>query len=320
MNKYFITLAVFIILYIICMAIIQKILTRDDKLKVLKSRNNRNNRSIRHSTVSVKKQLENALNEKVDITKKFKVETLCIQAGYKLSYGEFKIIRVASAIIMPLLMLLLLNNPILAIVFAFIGYNIPYQYIKYTANKRILKMETQVGSFIKIVIERYKLNRDLPKSIVQSLPDFRGQEPFYKELKSAVGDIQIGLPTETVLDNLARSTGSKYLQRFKDYYKISNNIATHEDKVELLNQAFLQFDENRKIKMLLKKEISGPVREAYVMVLAIPIFMAYQSISAEGYLNFMINNRVGQYGIAGVVTVLLGCIWFINAKIGAPLD
>ena len=74
------------------------------------------------------------------------------------------------------------------------------------------------------------------------------------------------------------------------------------------------------MKSMLKEKIAGPVREAYIMVLATPVFMIYQSFSTEGYLEFMLYEEIGQAGMAGVVLVLLGCIWFINAKIGAPLE
>ena len=56
------------------------------------------------------------------------------------------------------------------------------------------------------------------------------------------------------------------------------------------------------------------------MVMATPIFMIYQSFATEGYLDFMLNEKLGQIGMAGVVLVLLGCVWFINAKIGAPIE
>lgn len=320
MNKYIISLILFTLVYAIFVFATYMIGRKDDDVTKVKSRGGRGvHREARHS-VSVKKQLEHMLGEKADISKKYKIETMCLQAGHDLSYGEFKILCIAVAIALPLVMLLIMNNIYLAFVFAFIGYNIPGQAMKTMANKRVIKMENQVGSFLRIVLERYKTNKDLTKSIVQTLPDFKGHEPFYSELKKSVVDINLGIPSEEALDNLARRTGSKFLLRFSDYYKITENLATHDSKVELLTQAFEQYEENRKMKSLLKKEIAGPVREAYIMVMATPIFMIYQSFATEGYLDFMLNEKLGQIGIASVVLVLLGCVWFINAKIGAPIE
>lgn len=320
MNKYIISLIIVTLVYAVFMLATCMIGKKDDDVTKVKSRGGRGvHRENRHSG-SIKKQLEHMIGEKADVSKKYKIETMCLQAGHELSYTEFKILCIAVAIALPLVMLLVMNNIYLAFVFAFIGYNVPGQVIKTMANKRVIKMENQVGSFLRIVLERYKSNKDLPRAIVQTLPDFKGHEPFYSELKQTVVDINLGIPTEETLDALSRRTGSKFLLRFSDYYKITESLATHSAKIELLNQAFLQYEEHRQMKTLLKKEIAGPVREAYIMVMATPIFMLYQSFSTEGYLDFMLHEKIGQVGLAGVVLVLLGCVWFINAKIGAPIE
>lgn len=319
MNKYYLTLLLFFVFYLIASVIAYGISSKKDKV-IIKSRSGANGNKTRRSAKGLKKQMSAMLDEKADVNKKFKIETMCVQAGYPMSYGEFKILSFGLGIIIPLVMLIVIHNPILALVFAFIGYNIPGQFFKGISNKRVQQMESQIGSFLRIVIERYKNQEDMAKAISQTLPDFRGSEPFYTELKQTVIDMNKGVSTEESISNLARRTGNKYLTRFSDYYKITSNIATHQNKVELLYQSFTQYEENRKLKSLLKEKISGPVREAYIMVMATPIFMVYQSFSTDGYLDFMLNDPVGQAGIAGVVLVLLGSIWFINAKIGAPVD
>jgi len=321
LNKYMITLVLVTIIYAIVMIIAQMISGKYDADETkIKSRTRRGINRHQRKASELKGNLVNMLTEKTSVSKRYKVETMCLQAGKELSFGEFKILCISLSIALPLLMLIIMKNVYLAFVFAIIGYNIPGQYFQMKANNRVIKMENQVGAFIRIVLERYKSNKDLSKSIVQTLPDFRGNEPFYSELKKTVVEINIGMPTTEALSNLARRTGSKYLLRFSDYYQITENLATHQSKVELLNQAFLQFEEQRKMKSMLKEKIAGPVRESYIMVLATPIFMTYQSFSTEGYLEFMLYEKMGQAGMAGVVLVLLGCIWFINAKIGAPLE
>lgn len=318
MNKYVITIILFLILYMIATAVARGLMDKNKKVKI-KSRGSID-RGVRRSAKGLKTQMSAMLNDKVDISKKYNIETLCEQAGHPMSYGEYRIITIGFAIILPILILIGIHNVILAIVFAFIGYCIPGQYIKAKANKRIVTMENQAGSFIRMVVERYRNLGDMSIAIVQTLPDFKGNEPFYTALKDTVIDLNKGITTEVALTNLARRTGNKYLKRFSDYYKITTNIETLDNKVELLNQAFKQYEENRKLKAMLKEKISGPVREAYIMVMATPVFMAYQSFGTEGYLDFMINHSVGQAGLAGIVLVLLACIWFINAKIGAPVE
>ena len=219
-----------------------------------------------------------------------------------------------------LLMLIIMNNIFLSVIFAFIGYKIPSQYLKNKANKRVIKMNDQIGSFLRMVIERYKNSKDLAISVAQSIPDFMGYEPIYSELKKTGAEIDMGLPIEDILDSLARRTGSKYLTKFSDYAKMTREISTHEAKTALLVQAYEQYMEDRELQNLLKKEISGPVRDAMIMVMATPLFMAYQSVSTDGYLDFLLHDKIGQFGFATIVGVLLLCVWFINSKIGAPID
>ena len=323
MNKYIIAVILVPIIYFACSLLLSNMWTDEESNTIKKAKNKRkgaNNREVRYSTSSIKKQLEKALSDKADASKKYKIETMCLQAGYELSYGEFKIISFAVALALPLLMLAIMHNIYLGILFAFIGYKIPAQYLKTMANNRILKMEKQVGSFLRILLERYKSNRDMSQSLCDSLSDFQGLEPFYSILKKGVAEVELGYPLEDVFDGLGRKSGNKYLIRFADYYKMTPEIATHKAKVELLNQSLEQYNEDRELKFTLKEKINGPVREAYIMVCATPIFMVYQSFASDGYLDFMINTPVGQAGLAGTLAVLLACIWFINAKIGAPIE
>lgn len=320
MNKYMFTvLIVSVIGFVISMAVNLYFNKDDDKL-ILKKNKLSGNPKKRMSDSKIKAQLEKMVSEKADADKKFKIETVCMQSGTNLSYGEFKLLSIAVAITLPILSLIVLKNFFLVVVFAFIGYHIPYQVIKTMANRRVAVMEQQVGSFVRMVLERYKGNKDMAMSLTQTLPDFQGLNPFYGLLKDSVAELKIGLPLDEILYGLARKTGNKYLQRFADYYKITENIDTHEEKVELLEQAYQQYKEFCDMKAMLKEKISGPVREAYIMVCVVPIFMLYQVCMTEGYVEFMTTTTVGQIGLAGIFAVLLGCIWFINAKIGAPIE
>lgn len=320
MNKYNILSAFLIIFAIIIGLLIGGTDNDNDKNKIKKSKKGRFQGKSRSAKDSLRKQLANALDEKADVTKKYKIETLCIQAGYNISYGEYFIIRLTSTILMPIIFYILTNNIFLIILFAIIGYSIPGQFFKTLSNKRKVKMEKQVGSFMRIVLERYKITKDMAHAMKQSLPDFRGNEPFYTLLKSSIADLDIGKTVEDTLYGLARVTGNKYLKRFSDYYSMTELLGSHSDKLSLLNQAYIQYEESEKTKLSLKDKINGPVREAYIMVGCVPIFFLYQAFFTEGYLDFMLNDPTGQLGLALSIGLLLGCIWFINFKIGGPIE
>lgn len=319
MTVYSTNLAFFLVitsLVIIAFTVIMNLGKKEEKTKVVKKR--RSSKDMKGNFIGG--SLSQNFEKNADINKKFKAETLCLQAGFDLTYGEYKFICTCCAIAIPLVIMLFMHNIFLALIMIFIGYMLPGQYLKTIANKRVKKMEDQCGSFLRIVLERYKTSKDMASSIQNSLHDFFGCDPFYDNLRQCVIDIQLGMPCEEALEGLARRCGNKFLARFSDYYKITSNLATHESKYELLYQAFLQYEEDRELKQLLKKEISGPVSESYIMVVATPAFMCWQSVANPDYLDFMLNTTTGQIGLAVIFVVVLLCIIFINAKIAAPIE
>lgn len=319
MTIYSTNLAFFLIiatLVIIFFAVLMNLEKKEDKTKIIKKR--RSSKDMKGSLIGG--SLSQKFEKNADISKKFKIETLCMQAGVDLTYGEYKFICTCCAIAIPLVILIFMHNFFLALIMILLGYLLPGQYLKTMANRRVKKMEEQCGSFLRIVLERYKTSKDMASSIQNSLHDFFGCDPFYENLRQCVIDIQLGVPCEEALENLARRCGNKFLARFSDYYKITSNLATHESKYELLYQAFVQYEEDRELKQTLKKEISGPVSESYIMVVATPAFMCWQAVANPDYLDFMLNTTTGQIGLAVIFVVVLLCIIFINAKIAAPID
>lgn len=307
-----------LMLFLIAVVIIGNLLKKDREEKVLKMRKKQASLNIREN--AIKKKLELSVEEKANVSKKFRIEEMCIQAGIKITYGEYKLICITVSIVISVLTLMITNNIFLTMLMIFIGYIIPGQIISFIRSRRMAVMEKQIGSFLNLVTERYKSQRDMPKAITDSLMDFKGQEPLYTEIKTTVSEINSGTSPLEALDNLGNRTNNKYLKRFKDYFGITSDIGTDEAREEILSQAFIQFDENRKMKELLKKEISGPVRDSYILIGAIPVMAIYQANTSDTYVDFMINTMTGKIAIAGIVLVVLLAIWFVNVKLGGPLE
>lgn len=290
----------------------------DDIRSVLQNRKIQSKNLFKENII--KQRLESVIEKKVKFLKRHKIETLCVQAGLKLSYAEFVIISLMSAIAVFILATSVMKNIYFAIILFFVGYFLPKQIISFLRNRRINIMERQVGSFLNMVLKRYDVSKDFSKALEMSMEDFRGEEPFYTELKKTVLEIKLGTPITEALDELARRTGNKYMTRLSDYYKIAVVIGTEDVRKKLLGQAYSQFEENRKAKAFMKREIAGPKREAYIMLATIPVFAIYQTMTNPDYINFMTNTPTGQIGTTAIASVFLACIWFINAKIGAPIE
>lgn len=268
----------------------------------------------------LKKKLEQVTHDRIKYSKRYKIETMCLQAGFNLTYAEYLIVCLASGVIMALVVGTVMTNPYLGVLVFFVGLVTPGQVIAFIKNTRITRLENQIGAFMKMVIKRYETTRDFSKALELTMVEFKGEQPMYGEIKKTVLEVNLGKPVGEAMDNMARRTGNKYMGRLSDYYKIASNLGTEEIRKKLLNQAYKQFEENRQAKRVLKKELAGPVREAYIMLASIPMFAVYQMMTNDSYIDFMTKEFIGQVGITIISGVFIGCVWFVNAKIGAPLD
>lgn len=285
---------------------------------VLSMRKRQSTTSLRE--LALKKKLETLLEDRVEVSKKYKIETNILQAGFKMTYGEYRILTIVMAIILPLISFIVMRSIYPLPVLAFIGFVLPSQFMDYLRNRRMLVVEKQVGSFIKLAIERYASHGDFSKSLRDTTDDFKGQEPMYSELKQMKVELDLGKPTTEVLRDMHRRIGNKYLLLFADFYEIASSLGTRDARTELLGEVFKQYRENQQHKSMLRKEIAGPKMEAYIMLGVIPLMMLYQTLSSVEYVEFMLHTTVGQIGLTGIMSVMVGAVWFINKKIGAPIE
>lgn len=268
----------------------------------------------------LKKKLESYVEEKVKVSKRYEIETLYLQAGIRLNYTEHVMISSVSSLFCALFAIFVLNNPLLMILFAVIGYFFPKQVVSWMKNVRIEKMDKQVGPFMQMVIKRYEVTKDFSKALELTTDEFKGEEPLYKELKQAVLDLRLGMSIVDALQGLARRTGNPFLKRMADYYEVSLQVGTEDVRKKLLNQAYLQYKENQDVKRFMKRELAGVKREAYILTGSIPLFVVWQAMSNPDYIEFMTQTFIGKVGTAVILSVFFGSLWFVANKISAPLD
>lgn len=258
--------------------------------------------------------------KKVTYSKREKIEILCQNAGINWDYGDFMLVSLCVAIVIFCILTFIIGNVFMGLMLGYLGFIAPKQILGLIKNKRIEKLEQQLGPFMNMVIKRYEYTEDFEKAIVNTTKEFFGTEPLYTELSKTVSEISTGISIPEALDNLALRTGNKYMGLLSDYYKIAYTLGTDEVRKKLLTQAYIQYEENRKLKMFLKEQISEPVRDAYMMVLAYPLFCGFGAIFMDGWVDFMFKETLGQIVFTLCTAAILGIIVFINKVVGAPLE
>lgn len=252
--------------------------------------------------------------------KRYNLETLCLQAGYNISYSQLIVINFLSAVILASLSIFLLNNIAISFTMLILGYLAPIQILTLIKNRRAEKIELQVGPFMQMVLTRYDNCKNFADAMRLTENEFKGEEPIYSEIRKTNIDIKLGVSVDVALRNMARRMGSRYIERLSEYYAVMLTIGTDESRTKILKQPLYQYNEFINNKMDLSRELAGPKRDAYIMLFSMPALFVYQLLTNENFLRVITVTTSGQIGIIAAFVIFFGSLWFINNKIGAPLE
>ena len=292
--------------------------TKRNRPKISKVERTHSLKGLREA--AIKKELEQSLVEHSSVKKRYKIESLCTQAGFNLSYGEYVLICFFSAILLPIAIVSILDNIYLALMGIAIGAILPGQFISFMRNRRINLLERQIESFMELFAERYKTIRNPTRSLEDCLKDFEGQEPIRYEIKKTLLDINLGMTTVEAMREFAFRTGNTYLSKMVEAVRVAEDIGADEVRERLMNKSLEAYRKKKTRFNNLKQRIQGPKNESMILLFAVPFVMVYQAMTSPGYVDFMLKSELGKGGLALIAGMCLFAIWFINKKIGAPLE
>lgn len=270
--------------------------------------------------LAVKQKLEEELTVNTKVSSRHKFERLASQAGLYIRYGEYRLICLLSALVLPILTLMFMRNIYMALAMIFVGAIIPGQVISAIRNRRVGILDRQVESFMELFVERYKLTQSPSMALEGCVQDLVGQQPLYGELQRAISEMDTGDPTLEVFERFAERTANKYLMRMATSLKMAEDIGTSDAREMLMSKALLQYRNNKTLRNTLKERIEGPKRESMILLIAVPGVVIYQAIASESYVDFMLHEPTGKIGCVVILLSCMACTWFINKKIGAPIN
>lgn len=274
--------------------------------------------------VSEENKLRYRFNELLSTRMKYstreKFVLLFRQAGFNINISDFVGISILSSVLLALVVGFFFNNALIGCGFLIIGFVFPYQILMFLKNRRLTLLEKQIGSFLAIIVERFKTTKNIQESLVLTAREFEGRNPIYSELENVIRRMDAGYTIVGALDEFRLSTQNIFIELFLDSYKIAIEIGTDEAIEDNMSEVLKQFQENRRAKRLLKSRIATPKRDAMIMLMMIPGVVGYQLMTNGDYATFMTTTSTGKIGSSVLVFVFVGCFWFINSKIGAPID
>lgn len=299
--------------------VIKKLIVKSQERPIYGSRRMMQLNEFTHSN-AVKERMNEYIGKNIKYEKRTKLQKLLIQSGLGITVVDFVLISIFTGICLAISLGALLNNMLVFIVGLLIGFYLPTQIIQFIRNRRVMKLDTQIASFIRMTVKRYYITGQLSTSIEMTLSDFGGQEPISTEIKKTILDIEVGSSAIEALEGMEKRTQNEYLKLFTSNLRASADIGTEKMKQRLLDSVIDKFDEDIKLSSKLKKEISSPVMEGFLMMLIVPATFIMQASSDDTYVPFMRNDPMGKMAMAFAVALMFCSAWLLINKVGAPLD
>lgn len=293
--------------------------TSEEKDKNIEKRMNQSKNLFAENVLNEK--LLSSIEKRAKPSKKEKIKKELTKAGFSnVQYAQFALVRIIFSILFTIIAYVIIPNPLTLMIFLGIGYVLPTQILKLLSNNRTNKLNAQVGSLMDMVTKRYENTKDFHKAFELTINEFEGVEPIYSEMNRTLAQMNIGVPVEKALNDFAERIDNKFMKRYAAYYEIVASIGKDDLRKELLNQAYKQYEEDNNLKRMLKKEISGPKNDAFIMWGFTILVALYNSVMDDNYIYFMTKTSFGQLGTLAIIVVLIFTLWFINVKIAGPLD
>lgn len=307
------------IIITISINIISKLIVKPRENDAPISRRGEQLRKFNHESI-VKQRLDDYIVGNMKYEKRNKLKLLLLQSGFNLTIVDLYIISAVVAVGGFISVGMLTNNIIAGIVMFGLGLMLPSQVITFVANRRMMKLDSQVAAFIRMTVKRYYVTTNLASSIEMTLDDFQGQEPITTEIKKTIADLKVGTTAIDALEQMYERSKNKYLKLFVANLKVASNIGTEEMKQTLLDSVVEKFDGDIKMKSKLKKEINSPVIEGFLMMTIVPATYIMQASFDETYVPFMREHSLGKMAFAAAILLVALSGWLLINKVGAPLD
>ena len=231
------------------------------------------------------------------------------RADLKLKVSEYLLIWGAAIVGVPAFMFLAgfalpaLQNPIMLLVGAVIGFFLPRWYVRRRQGKRLNQFNKQLPDTITLIANALRAGSSFLQAIELVVREAR--PPISLEFGRVIREVNLGLPFEQALENLVRRVKSDDLElmvtAINIQYQVGGNLA------EILDSIAFTIRERVRIKGEIRTLTAQQRMSGYVVAF-LPIgLVIFLFIIAPSFMEPMFDPAVGVLGIpAGVLLMLFG--------------
>jgi tight adherence protein B len=233
------------------------------------------------------------------------------RADLKLKVSEYLFIWVGAIVGVPVLMffagfaLPALQNPIILLVGAVIGFFLPRWYVRRRQGKRLNQFNKQLPDTITLIANALRAGSSFLQAIELVVREAR--PPISTEFQRVIREVNLGLPFEQALENLVRRVKSEDLElmvtAISIQYQVGGNLA------EILDSIAFTIRERVRIKGEIRTLTAQQRMSGYVVGF-LPIGLVFfLFIIAPSFLEPMLDPAVNILGIpTGMVLMAIGGI------------
>ncbi len=231
------------------------------------------------------------------------------RADLKLKVSEYLFIWVGAVVGIPVFMYLAgfalpaLQNPILLLVGAIVGFFLPRWYVHRRQGKRINQFNKQLPDTITLIANALRAGSSFLQAIELVVREAR--PPISTEFARVIREVNLGLPFEQALENLVRRVRSEDLELMVTaiaiQYTVGGNLA------EILDSIAYTIRERVRIKGEIRTLTAQQRMSGYVVAFLPIALVGFLSIIAPSFMEPMLDPAVNFLGIpVGMILIGIG--------------
>jgi len=231
------------------------------------------------------------------------------RADLKLKVSEYLFIWVGAVVGIPVFMFLAgfalpaLQNPILLLVGAVVGFFLPRWYVRRRQGKRINQFNKQLPDTITLIANALRAGSSFLQAIELVVREAR--PPISTEFARVIREVNLGLPFEAALENLVRRVRSEDLElmvtAISIQYTVGGNLA------EILDSIAYTIRERVRIKGEIRTLTAQQRMSGYVVAFLPIALVGMLTIIAPSFMQPMLDPAVNILGIpTGMILMAIG--------------
>jgi tight adherence protein B len=231
------------------------------------------------------------------------------RADLKLKVSEYLFIWIGAIVGIPVFMFLAgfalpaLQNPILLLVGAIVGFFLPRWYVHRRQGKRFNQFNKQLPDTITLIANALRAGSSFLQAIELVVREAR--PPISTEFARVIREVNLGLPFEQALENLVRRVRSEDLElmvtAISIQYTVGGNLA------EILDSIAYTIRERVRIKGEIRTLTAQQRMSGYVVAFLPIALVGFLSVIAPSFMEPMLDPAVNFLGIpVGMILIGIG--------------